>query len=112
MLTVVRKNKTYSKRKLYIYDDNKNRINIVEPWMGWFSLYMCKTLEEHTQIRKVIMEHLYWLLGKDCDYQTWIDYVNDWDRGKRIYGVALNKLPESNFFEGEKEIALNSFYNN
>jgi hypothetical protein len=40
-----------------------------------------------------------------------ISHNNMWDKGKHVYGVPVDKLPESMFFEGEKEIALNSFYN-
>ena len=57
------------------------------------------------------MKNLYWLLGRDCEFEDWIDSVNDWDKGKHIYNVSIDKLPESMFFEGEKEIAINSFFN-
>ena len=56
------------------------------------------------------MENLYWLLGWDCDKEEWDNRIYCWDIGRRVYGVPVDKL-SSMFFEGEKEIALNSFYN-
>ena len=110
-MEVIRKYKTYQNRKLHVYE-NGRRINIVMPWMGWIShSYSASDLETHKRMRKVIMEHLYWLLGKDCDYETWKQNCDDWNEGKHIYGVPVDQLT-SMFFESEYEIALNSFYNN
>ena len=36
MWKIVRKNKSYDKRKLVIYDNNDKKIVEVEPWGGWF----------------------------------------------------------------------------
>ena len=55
------------------------------------------------------MENLYWLLGNDCDFDEWNDSIEKWDKG-RMYNVPVTELPSSLFFDGEKEIALNSFY--
>jgi hypothetical protein len=51
------------------------------------------------------------LLGRDCEWEDWVESIEAWDKGKHIYNVPVDKLT-SMFFEGEKEIALNSFYNN
>lgn len=110
MLTVVKRNKNYKARKLVIYDDNK-RITYVEPFWGWYSF--SENLHElHKPCRALVMENLYWLLGRDCEWEDWVKSIEAWDKGKHVYGITVDKLPESMFFEGEKEIALNSFYNN
>lgn len=109
MLTVVKRNKNYKARKLVIYD-GKKRITYVEPWWGWYSF--SENLHElHKPCRALVMENLYWLLGRDCDWEEWVDTVDAWDRGKHIYNVPLTNIPSSMFFEGEKEVALNSFFN-
>ena len=114
MLTCVRRNKTFKNRKLVIYD-GKKQIASVTPWMGWYSINLkvpisFVDLGEGTELRKIFMENLYWLLGRDCDLEEWTNSIEAWDKGKHIYGVPVDKLT-SMFFEGEKEIALNSFYN-
>lgn len=110
MLTVVKRNKTYKNRKLVIYD-GKKRITYVEPFWGWYSF--SENLQElYKPCRALVMENLYWLLGRDCEYEDWVDSIEGWDKGKHVYGITVDKLPESMFFEGEKEIAINSFYNN
>lgn len=107
--TVIRKNKTYKNRKLVIYD-GKKRITYVEPFWGWY-LFSENLRELHKPCRALVMENLYWLLGRDCEWKDWVDSIEGWDNSKHVYGVPVDKLPESMFFEGEKEIALNSFYN-
>lgn len=110
MLTVVKRNKNYKARKLVIYDDKK-RITYVEPFWGWYSF--SENLHElHKPCRALVMENFYWLLGRDCEWEDWVESIEAWDKGKHVYGITVDKLPESMFFEGEKEIALNSFYNN
>lgn len=110
MLTVVKRNKNYKARKLVIYDDKK-RITYVEPFWGWYSF--SENLHElHKPCRALVMENLYWLLGRDCEWEDWVKSIEAWDKGRHIYNVPIDKLPKSMFFEGEKEIALNSFYNN
>lgn len=109
MLTVVKRNKNYKARKLVIYD-GKKRITYVYPCWGWYSF--SENLHElHKPCRALVMENLYWLLGRDCEWEDWVDSIEAWDKGKHIYNVPVDKLT-SMFFEGEKEIALNSFYNN
>lgn len=110
MLTVVKRNKNYKARKLAIYD-GKKLITYVYPCWGWYCF--TENLNDlHKPCRALVMENLYWLLGRDCEFEDWIDSVNDWDKGKHIYNVTIDKLSESMFFEGEKEIAINSFFNN
>ena len=98
--------KAYDKRKLQVYDDKKF-LGEITVFHGWISI----SRENHDILRKFAMENLWWLLGKDCDKETWVEDVDYWDKGKRIYGVPVDKLPDSMFFAGEKEIALNSINN-
>lgn len=110
MLTVIKCNKTYKNRKLVIYDGKKKIAEVIPCW-GWFGYSFSKIPSElHNQCRALVMENFYWLLGHDCDFNIWNDSIEAWDSGKHIYGVPIDKL-SSMFFEGEKEIALNSFYN-
>ena len=110
-MKVVRRYKSYDKRTLVIYDGKKPYVYI-RPFGGWFSVEPTKKLsnEEHMKLRLYIMENLYWLLGRDCYREEWDDMIRCWDIGRRVYGVPLDKL-SSMFFEGEKEIALESFNN-
>ena len=110
MFTVVKRNKNYKVRKLVIYD-GKKKVAEVHPFWGWFSFDYNLNPDLYDKCRPLVMENLYWLLGHGCDYETWVDSVEDWDHGRKLYGVGLNLIPESMFFEGEKEIALNSFNN-
>ena len=110
MLTLVKRNKTYKNRKLVIYD-GKKKITEVIPFWGWYSFNCYLNHDLHDQCRALIMKNLYWLLGHDCDFEDWNDSIEAWDKGRHIYNVAIDELPESVFFEGEKEVALNSFYN-
>lgn len=114
MLRVERKFKTYKSRKLYIYDDKKV-IDIIVPWCGWYAhdKPLNNELEEHMdEIRKLTMENLYWLLGKDTDKEGWDELINYWDHGQHVFGVAVDKLPDSMFIsKEEKQLALNSFEN-
>lgn len=107
MLTCIKRNKTFKKRKLYIYDDDKF-ICYVEPWMGWVA-YSSKT--NHSECRKLVMQNLYWLLGHDCDFDEWKNSIDAWNEGKHIYGVPIDKLSSRFFSEEEMNVALNSFYN-
>lgn len=109
MLTVVKRNKNYKARKLVIYDDKK-RIAYVEPFWGWYS-FSENLYELHKPCRALVMENFYWLLGRDCEWEDWVKSIEAWDKVKHVYSIPVDKLPESMFFEGEKEIALNSFFN-
>lgn len=108
MFTVVKRNKNYKARKLAIYD-GKKLITYVEPCWGWYC-FSTNLHELHKSCRALVMENLYWLLGRDCDWEEWVDSVDGWDKGKYVYNVPVDKL-SSMFFEGEKEVALNSFFN-
>lgn len=110
MLTVVKRNKTYKNRKLVIYN-GKKKITEVIPFWGWYSFNCYLNHDLHDQCRALVMKNLYWLLGHDCDFEDWNDSIEAWDKGRHIYNVSIDELPESVFFEGEKEVALNSFYN-
>ena len=111
MLTVVKRNKTYKNRKLVIYD-GKKKITEVIPFWGWYSFNCYLNHDLHDQCRALIMKNLYWLLGHDCDFEDWNDSIEAWDKGRHIYNVAIYELTDQSvFFEGEKEVALNSFYN-
>lgn len=113
MLTVKKLNKTYNKRVLQI-KSGKKVIDRITPFFGWYSHGInIKKYEESIikEIRKLTMENLYWLLGRDCDFEDWTYSIEHWDKGKGVNGLSSNN--ESMFFsEQEKQIALNSFYNN
>lgn len=106
-ITINRQNKSYDKRKLVITIDKKKYY--AEPWWGWFSID-ATNLEIRRIIREVVMDNLYWLVGKDCDMETWANYISDCDSGKKIYNTPLNTTPASMFFNTEeKKRAYNSF---
>lgn len=106
---VVRKNKSYDKRRLKIYYHDK-LINTVEPCFGWFCWEKkFENLMMHAACRCKVLENLYWLVGRDCDIGEWLNRIDRWDRGTGIDGKT-NK--ESAFFNTEdKQIALESFNN-
>lgn len=113
MLTIIKRNKTYKNRKLVIYDGNK-QIAFATHLMGWYGINLkvpisTVNLGEGSEIRRLLMENLYWLLGCDCGFEEWNESIEAWDKGKHVYGVPVDKL-SSMFFEGEKEVALNSFF--
>lgn len=109
-ISVVRKNKSYDKRKLVITINKKKYY--AEPWLGWYTTNTTD-IEIRTIIRDIVMDNLYWLVGKDCNIELWAEDIEDWDSGKRIYNTPLNTIPSSMFFDKEeKEKAFKSFYNN
>lgn len=114
-MEVIKRYKTYKKRTLVIYD-GKNPIAYIRPCCGWFSIEPTKYLQGSIKdinilkmIREYVMKNLYWLLGWDCCKEEWDNRIHCWDIGGHVYGVPVDKL-NSMFFEGEKEIALKSFY--
>ena len=109
MLVIQKRNKNHNKRRLVIYDNDKVLVYVDRFW-GWYSFSKRLDLDLHKQCRALVMENLYWLLGRDCEWEDWVNSIEAWDKGKHIYNVHVDKLT-SMFFEGEKEIALNSFYN-
>lgn len=115
MWKVVKKNKSYDKRMLKIYYNDKLLTNVY-PFGGWFgythynpnnSDYMCCRIK--------VIENLYWLLGEGCSYEDWVKRVEKWDKGKGIYGVPLatgQTVYPSQFHNiDEKYSALESFNN-
>lgn len=114
-MKVIKRYKTYNKRTLVIYNE-KTPVAYIRPNCGWFSIESTKHLQcsindinIHKMIRGYVMENLYWLLGRDCYKEEWDNSIYCWDMGGRLYGGPVNG-GSSMFFEGEKEIALNSFY--
>ena len=98
MYKVIRKNKSYDKRKLVIYD-NDNKIVEVEPWGGWFcwSSPFLYRLDEDTikGLRLQVLKNLYWLVGRDCDKEEWENRIEHWDEGKGVDGKT-NKVSQFN----------------
>ena len=107
-LTVKRMFKTYKNRKLNIYNKNGKLVAAAIPWSGWYTLTHVPDEDLRKKCRKIVLENFYWLLGKDMSYEDWVEHVNGWDSGKHVYGVPVNIL-SGMFFDGEKEIVLNSF---
>ena len=112
MWKVVSKNKSYNKRKLVIYDNDKKIVE-VEPWGGWFSWSNSspyKTGPDYWKLcRLEVLKNLYWLIGKDCDEFTWSMQIDKWDRGTGVDGKTEKY---SQFFNiDEKLTALESFNN-
>lgn len=109
MWEVVRKNKSYDKRRLKIYYHDK-LINTAIPWGGWFSWEQnFENIMMHYWCRCKVLENLYWLIGEDCDEFTWFMQIDKWDKGTGVDGKT-NK--ESIFFNvDEKNQARLSFEN-
>lgn len=106
-MDIKRKNKSYDKRKLVITINKKKYY--VEPCFGWYSV-STSNLEIRSIIRDVVMDNLYWLLGRDCDIEEWEQSINRWDSGRGIYNTSVDKLTSIFFNTEEKDRALNSFY--
>ena len=87
MYKVVRKNKSYDKRKLVIYDDEDNKIVEVEPCFGWFC-WSNRFDENYALVRMEVLKNLYWLVGRDCDGFEWNRRIEHWDEGKGVDGPA------------------------
>lgn len=108
MYKVLRKNKSYDKRKLVIYDEKDKKIVEVTGFWGWICWSKSLDLETFKVIRLDVMKNLYWLLGHDCDKEDWLKSIEKWDKGFH-YGPQQDS-PTSKFFnEVEKELAINSF---
>ena len=108
--TVVRKNKTYNKRILKIYSDKK-LISAAVPCMGWFGwTHGFSNETDRICCRREVLKNLYWLLGQDCDKETWIKRVDKWDNGRGISNVPANC--KSLFFNDDDRLtAIESFDN-
>lgn len=113
MWKVVRKNKSYDKRKLVIYDNNDKKIVEVEPWGGWFcwsNSFLYKTDPDSWKLcRLEVLKNLYWLIGKDCDEFEWNQRIEHLDSG---LGVDGKTEKYSQFFNIDEKIAALESFNN
>lgn len=109
MFDVAKRNKNTKARKLAIYDDGK-KITEVVPYGGWyFFTHNFKRDSDRLICRQKTLENLYWLIGKNCDYDEWEAHIEKLDKGK---GVDDKTFTNSQFFNiDEKLTALNSFKN-
>ena len=111
-IEVQRKNKSYDKRKLVIYDNNDKKIVEVTPWGGWFcwSNNLYKTDPDSWKIcRLEVLKNLYWLIGKDCDEFEWNQHIEKLDRGSGVDGKTEKY---SQFFNIDEKIAALVSFNN
>ena len=108
-LTYKKCNKNPKNRKINFYNGKKLIASAI-PWHGWYACTMPIDKDTRKEIRKIIMENFYWLLGCDCDLYEWEKTIEDWNTGKHIYGVSTD-ISSLFFSNDEKESALNSFYN-
>lgn len=107
MYTIKLMNKSYNKRKINVYD-GKKLIIVIMPYCGWYSV-STSNKELRAIAREIALDNLYWLLGHDISFEDWIKHIEDWDNGKCLYGVPVDKLSSMFFNKTEKELALNSF---
>ena len=110
-MRVVRKNKSYNKRYLKIYDNNDKPVNSIFPFYSWF-FYSVNPKDEPTRMscRMAALKNLYWLIGQDCDYDEWVKTIEKLDSGRGVEGKEANNT--SQFFNNaEKWTALESFNN-
>lgn len=107
MYTIKKLHKKYGKRKIQVFDGKKMIGEIQECW-GWIAT----PRENHGILRKIAIENLWWLLHSDhidedyTELEAWEEKIERWDKG-HSFGADNVSL----FFEGEKEIALNSINN-
>lgn len=112
MLKVVRKNKSYNKRKLVIYDDKKKLVE-AQAFFGWFSWsnsFPYRTDKDTwRKCRYLVLQNLYWLCGKDCSYADWVGRIEKWHKGRGLESVSSDNST-SQFFNGDElHAALDSF---
>ena len=108
-LTFVKCNKNPKNRKINVYIGRKLIASAIS-YHGWYACTMPTDENIQKEIRKIVIENLYWLLGCDCDFYEWEKIIKDWNIGRHIFGTISNV--KSLFFSNEeKESALNSFYN-
>ena len=108
-LTFVKRNKNPKNRKINFYIGRKLIASAI-PYHGWYACQMPTDETIQTEIRGIVMNNLYWLLGSDCDFYEWEKIIEDWNIGKHIFGTISN-IKSLFFSDEEKELALNSFYN-
>lgn len=108
-LTFEKRNKNPKKRKINVYNGMELIASAI-PYHGWYACPMPTDETIQTEIRKIVIENLYWLLGCNCDLNEWENTIEDWNIGKHIFGTISN-VKSLFFSDEEKESALNSFYN-
>lgn len=99
-------NKTYSKRKIKIYDEQDKHVNTIEPYNYWYSHTNITTSNCHGELheasRMIALKYLYWLLGEDMEqeeWNTWIDKKSKKHQNPTITG-------DFGYFRNEEEIEL------
>lgn len=110
MFDIKRKNKNPKKRKLSFYI-NRKLFTEIYPFNGWFAFSTVVYDENNLiEIRKEVIDNLYWLLGEDCTIDEWQGRIERYDKGRGVSGVKSN-LTSLFLDDEEKSNALNSFYN-
>lgn len=105
---VVKKNKSYSKRRLIIYDENDNKLAEVYPFRGWFAWNNNPGVDIIKECRNIVLQDLYWLLGEDCSENEWLEKIEKWDSGK---GIECKTTKISQFFnDDDRNDAEVSYY--
>lgn len=109
MYKVVRKNKSYDKRKLVIYDDNDNKIVEVEPYCGWFCWSNPNIFDKNFALARMeVLKNLYWLVGRDCDEFEWERRIEHWDSGKGIDGKTDKVSQFNNIEKNQARLSFNN----
>ena len=109
-ITCRKLNKDYKKRKLCFYD-NTHKICEITPWWGWICFSKRLDEVEHKICRGLTMKNLYWLLGRDCEWEDWVKSIWRWEHGRGVNSISAEN-PTSMFYSNfERDVALNSFYN-
>ena len=99
-LTFKKRNKNPKKRKINVYN-GRELIASAIPYNGWYACTMPVDEDIRKEIRKIVIENLYWLLGCDCDLYEWEKTIEDWNIGRHIYGTISNV--KSLFFSDEEK---------
>lgn len=112
MLTIKKLHKKYGKRKIQVFE-GKKKLGEITVFLNWICISSLK-------LRKIAMENLWWLLHSDNldedenEFEAWKEKCDRWNDPKNkagLFNVPLNEIPDSLFFPGEYEIALNSINN-
>lgn len=95
VLNAVRKNKRHENRVLDFFENGKKVVK-VSRWMGWICYSKDIEKEKHLECREIVMKNLYWLLGNDCDEDTWKNSVEHWKtRGYFMNFDEVNRALDS-----------------
>ena len=108
-LTFEKRNKNPKKRKINVYNGMELIASAI-PYNGWYTCTMPTDENIQKEIRKIVIENLYWLLGCDYNLDEWEKIIEDWNIGRHIFGTISN-VKSLFFSDEERESALNSFYN-